>query len=86
MKRITTIVTAAVFAFGLNAASAQDSRSMGELLELIQQGQARDSQEARQREAEFSRQQNQQEQLLNQARATRAQLERESDICLKLKS
>jgi len=80
MKRITTIITAAVFAFGLNVASAQDqdSRSMSELLNLIEQGQARDSQEARQREAQFAQQQNQQEQLLNQARATRAQQERES--------
>lgn len=78
MKRITTIVTAAILAFGISAANAQESRSMGELLELIQQGEARDNQEARQREAQFAQQRNQQEQLLNQARAERSRLERES--------
>ncbi len=78
MKRITTIVTAGILALGASATQAQDSRSMGELLDLIQQGQARDSQEARQREAEFAQQRNQQEQLLNQARAERSRLERES--------
>ena len=78
MKRITTIIAAGVLTFGLNAANAQDSSSMSDLLELIQQGQARDSQEARQREAQFAQAQNQQEQLLNQARAERSRLERES--------
>ena len=78
MKRITTIITAGVLALGFSVANAQDSRSMSELLNLIEQGQARDSQEARQREAQFAQQRNQQEQLLNQARAERSRLERES--------
>jgi biopolymer transport protein ExbB len=52
---------------------------MQQLLELIQQGQARDSQEARQREAEFARRKNEQQNLLNQARAERNRQERESE-------
>ncbi|MDX1480927.1 MAG: MotA/TolQ/ExbB proton channel family protein [Woeseiaceae bacterium] len=79
MKRITTIIAAGVFALGIGTASAQDeAASMAELLRLIEQGQARDSQEARQREAQFAQQRNQQQQLLNQARAERTRLENES--------
>jgi biopolymer transport protein ExbB len=51
---------------------------MTELLERIQQGQARDSREARQREADFARRKNEQQSLLNQARAERARQERNS--------
>ena len=82
MKRITlglSILFAAGL-LGLNAAHAQDSNasSMSELLNLIEQGQARDSQESRQREAQFTQQRNQQQQLLNQARAERTRQENES--------
>ena len=49
-----------------------------QLLELIQQGQARDSQEARQREARFAQERNQQQNLLNRARAERTRQENES--------
>ena len=81
MKRITTIIAAGMLVFGAGSAQAQqdDARSMQQLLELIQQGQARDSQEARQREAEFARQKNEQQNLLNQARAERNRQERESE-------
>ena len=80
MKRITTIIAAGLLVFGAGGAQAQDdARSMQQLLELIQQGQARDSQEARQREAEFARQKNEQQNLLNQARAERSRQERESE-------
>lgn len=80
MKRITTIIAAGLLVFGAGGAQAQDdARSMQQLLELIQQGQARDSQEARQREAEFARQKNEQQNLLNQARAERNRQERESE-------
>ncbi|MDH3532174.1 MAG: energy transducer TonB, partial [Gammaproteobacteria bacterium] len=79
MKRITTIITATLLSLGFAAASAQeDAASMTELLRLIEQGQARDSQEARQREAQFAQQRNQQQQLLNQARAERTRQENES--------
>ncbi len=80
MKRITTIIAAGLLIFGTGAASAQqdDASSMGELLRLIEQGQARDSQEARQREADFARRRNEQQNLLNQARAERNRQENES--------
>jgi biopolymer transport protein ExbB len=81
MKRITTIIAAGVLVFGFGTAQAQDdsaSNSMAELLNLIEQGQARDSQEARQREADFARRRNEQQNLLNQARAERSRQERES--------
>lgn len=80
MKRITTIIAAGLLVFGAGSAQAQDdARSMQQLLELIQQGQVRDSQEARQREAEFARRKNEQQNLLNQARAERNRQERESE-------
>jgi len=63
---------------GAGMANAQEAASMAELLNLIQQGQARDSQEARQREAEFTQQRNQQQSLLNRARAERTRQENES--------
>ena len=79
MKRIITIVAIGLFSFGM--AQAQDdatSSNMAELLERIQQGQARDSREARQREADFARRKNEQQSLLNTARAERARQERNS--------
>ena len=80
MKRITTIIAAGLLVFGAGAVQAQDdARSMQQLIELIQQGQSRDSQEARQREAEFARRKNEQQNLLNQARAERNRQERESE-------
>lgn len=80
MKRITTIIAAGLLVFGAGAVQAQDdARSMQQLLELIQQGQARDSQDARQREADFARRKNEQQNLLNQARAERNRQERESE-------
>ncbi|MFQ6006256.1 MAG: MotA/TolQ/ExbB proton channel family protein, partial [Woeseia sp.] len=44
----------------------------------IERGQARDSREARQREADFAKRRNEQQQLLNTARAERARQERNS--------
>ena len=80
MKRITTIIAASLLVFGAGSVQAQDSApSMQQLLELIQQGQARDSQEARQREADFARRKNEQQNLLNQARAERNRQEGESE-------
>jgi len=77
MKRIVITIAASLFAIG--AVQAQEAASnMGELLELIEQGKARDSAEARRRLAEFQQQRNQQQQLLNQARAERTRLENES--------
>ena len=80
MKRIAiTMVAAGVLALGATAVSAQeDAASLDELLNLIEQGQSRDSQEARRREAEFAQRRTEQQQLLNQARGERTRLERES--------
>jgi len=79
MKRITTIIAAGLLAVGTPVAAQQnDAASMAELLELIEQGRARDSQEARQREARFAQARNEQQQLLNQARAERTRQENES--------
>lgn len=80
MKRIIILMAAAgVLALGATAVSAQeDAVSLDELLNLIEQGQSRDSQEARRREAEFAQRRTEQQQLLNQARGERTRLERES--------
>ncbi|MGI9233809.1 MAG: energy transducer TonB, partial [Woeseiaceae bacterium] len=80
MKRLTLIIITGLLSLGMAAtANAQgEARSMGELLQLIQQGQARDSQENRQREATFAQNRNQQQALLNQARAERTREENTS--------
>ena len=78
MKRLTIIIAAGLLGLGMTTANAQtgdDARSMAELLQLIKQGQARDSQEARQRESAFAQARNQQQSLLNQARAERTRQE-----------
>ena len=82
MKRIAIIVAAGLLGLGTaqaqNQNQEQPASSMSELLQQIQRGQARDSEEARQREAEFAQRRNEQQQLLNRARAQREQLEAES--------
>jgi len=80
MKRLTLILAFGLLTLGFSAANAQDENaaSMSELLNLIERGQARDSQEARQRESQFTQQRNQQQTLLNRARAERTRQERES--------
>ena len=81
MKRFTLIIAAAVLSLGFASANAQsddDAASMADLLRLIAQGQARDSQESRQREAAFASAQNRQQGLLNQSRAERTRQENES--------
>ncbi len=79
MKRITLIIAAGLLSFGFATANAQQDEaaaaSMSELLRLIEQGQARDSGEARKREAAFAQARNQQQSLLNQARAERTRQE-----------
>jgi biopolymer transport protein ExbB len=79
MKRIAIVATAALLGFGAAQAQNQEqASSMAELLQQIERGQARDSEEARQREAAFAQRRNEQQQLLNQARAERSRLEAES--------
>ena len=80
MKRLTLILAFGLLSVGFGVANAQeqDAASMSELLNLIERGQARDSQEARQRESTFTQQRNQQQTLLNRARAERTRQENES--------
>jgi biopolymer transport protein ExbB len=82
MKRITLIIAAGLLSLGFATANAQQedsaAASMAELMRLIEQGQARDSSEARKREAEFAQARNQQQSLLNQARAERTRQENTS--------
>jgi biopolymer transport protein ExbB len=82
MKRITLIIAAGLLSLGFASAHAQSdddgAASMAELLRLIEQGQARDSREARQREAAFAQARNEQQSLLNQARAERTRQENTS--------
>lgn len=80
MKRITLIIATGLLSLGMVAtANAQgEAASMSELLKLIEQGQARDSQENRRREAAFAQNRNQQQSLLNQARAERTREENTS--------
>ncbi len=79
MKRIIIMVAAGLLSIGFTTAYAQeDASSMGQLLELIKQGQARDSREARQREADFKTRRSEQQTLLNRARAERTRQENES--------
>ena len=80
MKRLSLILAFGLLSVGFGVANAQesDAASMSELLNLIERGQARDSQEARTRESTFTQQRNQQQTLLNRARAERTRQENES--------
>ncbi|MGI9220970.1 MAG: MotA/TolQ/ExbB proton channel family protein [Woeseiaceae bacterium] len=80
MKRIIVLVAAGMLGMATGPVAAQNDGavSMTELLRLIEQGQSRDNQEARAREAQFNQQRNQQQQLLNRARAERTRQENES--------
>ncbi len=77
MKRITIMIVSLLLIVGV-AQAQEDATSMDALLELIQQGQARDSTEARQREQRFAQARNEQQNLLNQARQERSRQERNS--------
>ena len=86
MKRTLGIIAASLLVITMAPAFAQGggAASMSELLRLIEQGEARENQEARQREAQFNQQRNQQQQLLNGARAERTRQENESQRLEKL--
>jgi biopolymer transport protein ExbB len=78
MKRITLVIAAGLLGFGI-ANAQDDAKSMGALLKQIESGQARDSQEAKEREARFASARGEQQNLLNQARAERTRQERNSE-------
>jgi biopolymer transport protein ExbB len=78
MKRIALAIAAGLLISG-TAFAQQDAGNMSDLLKQIEQGQARDSQESRDREARFAADRNAQQNLLNQARAERTRQERNSE-------
>jgi len=83
MKRISMIIVTALLSF--TTVQAQElAGSMAELLQQIERGQARDSEEARQREARFSQRENEQQNLLDEATAERKRQERKSQRLEKL--
>ena len=74
MKRISMIIVTALLSF--TTVQAQElAGSMSELLQQIERGQARDSEEARQREAKFLQRKNEQQNLLDEAIAERKRQE-----------
>ena len=75
MKRILLTLAACALSAGAAQAQDQDASSMAELMRMIEQGTARDSAEARQREQRFAAARNEQQNLLNQARAERTRQE-----------
>jgi biopolymer transport protein ExbB len=72
------MIVAAGIIFSGTAIAQDDASSMAELLQQIERGQARDSQEAREREARFAAAKNEQQNLVNQARAERNRQEQNS--------
>ena len=76
-----TALTLALLAGGAQAQQAQEERprSLDELLRLVEQGRARDSQEAAQREREFQQQQAEQDRLLREATERRTAEEARSE-------
>ncbi len=77
MKRITIFIASALVTMGAVQAQ-EDAATMDELLQQIERGQARDSREAQEREARFAQARNEQQNLLNQARAERTRQENTS--------
>ena len=77
MKRFLIVIAAILAGTGVVQAQ-EEAASMSELLNLIEQGQARDSQENRERMQRFEAARNEQQQLLNQARAERTRQENRS--------
>ena len=64
MKRLTIIIASLLFVAGI-AQAQEDAVTMDALLERIQGGEARDSQDAQQREARFAQARGEQQNLLN---------------------
>ncbi len=81
MKRTINSIILIGLAAVCAPAVAQDDQasSLDELLRRVEQGQIAESRENRQREAEFRQRQQEQQRLLDEARAERRQLEQRSD-------
>ena len=83
MRKVFVALTAIVFGglTSLAGAQAQEGKvqTLDQLLDLVRQGKTAETSEHRQREAEFVAKKNQQQQLLSDARNTRAQEEQRSE-------
>ncbi len=84
VKLILAAAAAAVFMAAPHQAAeaqaqAEQARSLSELLRLVEQGRARDSEEFRQREREFEAQRAEQERILRETRARQQAIERASE-------
>jgi len=77
MKLMSIFVASALMMCGLVQAQ-EDASSMDALLQMIERGQARDSEEALTREARFAQARNEQQNLLNQSRRERTREENNS--------
>lgn len=80
-KFILAAVAAVIMLSPLQQAQAQQeqARSLSELLRLVEQGRARDSEELRRREREFEAEKAQQQRLLNEAQARQKAIESSSE-------
>ncbi len=83
MKAVKSLIVAAALAVpalvATAPASAQQAKSLQELLRTLEQGRVSETQEAREREARFRADQAQQERLLNEARQQKTAAERRSE-------
>lgn len=79
MRNLITILMAVTFSGFVSIANAQQATSLDELLEIVRQGKVNETEEFRQREAEFRTAQGRQEGLLSEAQASQRAEERRSD-------
>ncbi|MBJ89537.1 MAG: energy transducer TonB [Woeseia sp.] len=77
MKYISILIAYAFLVCGI-AQAQEDASSMDQLLQQIERGQARDSADAREREARFAQARNEQQNLLNESRRERTREENRS--------
>jgi len=77
MKYISSLIASAFLVCGI-AQAQEDASSMDQLLQQIERGQARDSADAREREARFAQARNEQQNLLNESRRERTREENRS--------
>lgn len=77
MKFISIFIASVLLTCGI-AQAQEDASSMDQLLQQIERGQARDSADAREREARFAQARNEQQNLLNESRRERTREENRS--------
>ncbi|WP_374764749.1 MotA/TolQ/ExbB proton channel family protein [Yunchengibacter salinarum] len=76
MKKLLT--SAALFVFGASSAVTAQDADLDSLLNKVREGRVTETQEHKEREAEFQRRKGEQEEMLRQAEETQARLEKES--------